>query len=304
MFSSHFLIAVFSIPLMVIIRWISISIPYAKTGFFCDDDEIRHPLKEDTIKGHLMFGIFSILSLITICLTEISLIKHLSKKNKRVYRIPGRLLSPFFENFLYLFACLILGDLATSALTNIGKRTMSRPRPSFLDACKPDLNISCPSGSHIFVEDYICYGKNDPDEYFSFPSGHSSHSVYFGIMMIVYLQKRCKIIPPFRAILQLFFAMLVFFICASRVRDFKHRLSDVAGGAFVGSIVAFFFLTQVINFFNDAKYETTDQERGYSSLDDENLLPQIVITAIDETPPERKGFATPTSEYGSVVVSD
>ena len=89
------------------------------------------------------------------------------------------------ENILYLGACLACGDLATSALTNVGKRTVSRPRPNFLDVCKPDLNLSCPLGSHIFVDSYEFFGKDDPDEYFSFPSGHSSHSVFFGIFMIV-----------------------------------------------------------------------------------------------------------------------
>ena len=90
------------------------------------------------------------------------------------------------ENLVYLIAMLICGYLATSSIVNIGKRTMSRPRPNFISVCQPNLTALCPPGeSHKFVEDYVCYGRFHQDEYFSFPSGHSAQSVFLGIFLIV-----------------------------------------------------------------------------------------------------------------------
>uniref|UniRef100_A0A7E4V6Z2 AcidPPc domain-containing protein n=1 Tax=Panagrellus redivivus TaxID=6233 RepID=A0A7E4V6Z2_PANRE len=296
MFSQHFIIAVMAVPLLVTVRFIALSLPWAKTGFFCDDDEIRHPMKTDTIKGHFMFFLFTIIMLILVPLTEYSLTKHLSRKNRRVTSNPERLLPAAIENIVYLWSVYVCGDLATSAVVNVGKRTMSRLRPNFLAVCQPDLSQLCKAGSHVFVEDYTCRGEYSMDEFFSFPSGHAAHSVFFGVFLIMYLQKRCKFIEPFKSLLQLCIVMFVFFICTSRVRDFKHRLSDVAGGAFVGGALGFFFVIYALKHFRHARYETSDADNGYASIDG-FLPPEIIITTIDHT---RKTNFSPTSEYGSV----
>lgn len=45
-----------------------------------------------------------------------------------------------------------------------------------------------------------------------------------------------------RSIIQLLLVLYTFFICLSRVRDHKHRLSDVCGGVLVGLFTALFFV--------------------------------------------------------------
>jgi len=201
------------------------------------------------------------------------------------------------ENVVYLIAMYSCGDLATSAIVNVGKRTMSRPRPNFISVCQPNLTALCPPGeSHKFVEDYVCYGQFKEDEYFSFPSGHSAHAVFLGIFLIMYIQKRCKLMDPIRGLIQLMIASFVFFVCTSRVRDLKHRLSDVGGGVLVGATMGLFFITHVVNFFKHARYQTIDQEvnKGYHSIEDDRisttidkLLPKVVISG-------------PSSDYGSL----
>uniref|UniRef100_A0AC34QVL5 Phosphatidic acid phosphatase type 2/haloperoxidase domain-containing protein n=1 Tax=Panagrolaimus sp. JU765 TaxID=591449 RepID=A0AC34QVL5_9BILA len=264
MFSRHFVVSICSIPLVLVLRWIACAIPYARTGFFCDDDEIRYPHKEDTIPGHLMFFLFSCFSVPMFLIGEFSLIRHLSRKGKRVYQEADKLAHPSFENFFYVISMMICGDLATSAVVN-------------------------------FIADYECLGQFDEEEYYSFPSGHSAHSVFLGIFLIVYIQKRCKLVDPIRSLLQLCLAGFVFFICTSRVRDSKHRLSDVCGGAVLGAAISLFFITHVANFFRHARYQTTDQgimhHQGYQTVETEDyqsFLPKVVISR-------------PTSDYGSVV---
>ncbi|KAE9549267.1 hypothetical protein FO519_007517 [Halicephalobus sp. NKZ332] len=283
---------------MVVFRWIACSIPFAKTGFFCDDDEIRYPHREDTISSHLMTVIFGIISIILFLSTEYSLVRHLSRKSKRVHRESDKLLHPAIENFFYLISMIICGNLATSAIINIGKRTMSRPRPNFISVCQPNLTALCPPGeSHKFVEDYECHGEFSEEQYFSFPSGHASHAVFLGIFLIMYIQKRCKFPDPVRSLIQLILASFVCFICTSRVRDFKHRLSDVGGGVLVGTAMGLFFITHVANFFRHARYQTTDQgaekgyhciENGQTSTDIDNFLPKVNISRS-------------VSDYGSLV---
>jgi len=145
--------------------------------------------------------------------------------------------------------------LANSVIANLGKRTVSRLRPNFLAVCQPNLTELCPPNTFRYVEDYVCYGEEREDEYYSFPSGHAAQAVNFAVFTIVieliitkqvrtltrkrilfqyYLQKRCKLQEPIRPFLQLLIFLLAFFIALSRVRDRMHRLADVGGGALIG----------------------------------------------------------------------
>lgn len=80
---------------------------------------------------------------------------------------------------------MLSGDLAASAVANLGKRTISRLRPNFLAVCQPNLTALCPPNAQNFVSDYECLGVFNQDEYFSFPSGHSTHSMFFAVFTIV-----------------------------------------------------------------------------------------------------------------------
>ncbi|MFT7815652.1 phospholipid phosphatase 1 isoform X2 [Arapaima gigas] len=124
--------------------------PY-KRGFFCNDDSITFPLKEDTIPYQLLAGTvipFALLVMITgECLSvHFKRIKSKSSFNNSyvacVYKAVG--------TFLF-------GAAMSQSLTDIAKYSIGRLRPHFLDICRPIWSqINCTSGSYI--ENFTCTG--------------------------------------------------------------------------------------------------------------------------------------------------
>jgi len=57
------------------------------------------------------------------------------------------------------------------------------------------------------------------------------------------MQKRCKFPAVIKSFTQFFIALFAYFVCLSRVRDHKHRLTDVVGGAATGIALGAFFVS-------------------------------------------------------------
>ncbi|XP_073676004.1 phospholipid phosphatase 1-like [Garra rufa] len=141
-----------------------------KRGFFCSDDSIRYPFKEDTISYQLLMGIIIPFALLVIIFGE-------------CFSIYLRSRASFSYEYV---ACVykavgsfVFGAALSQSLTDIAKYTIGRLRPHFLTVCKPHWNlIDCKSGSYI--ENFNCTG--DPvftnEGRLSFYSGHSSFSMY------------------------------------------------------------------------------------------------------------------------------
>lgn len=97
-----------------------------------------------------------------------------------------------------------------------------------------------------YVSTYTCT-NTDYRPYFirdaskSFPSGHSSVSVYGSIFMIWYLQKRCPKIGSIIALplCQVVVATWGIFCSLSRIIDNRHHWWDVLAGAFIGVVAAY-----------------------------------------------------------------
>ena len=51
---------------MVVFKLFANIFPFAKTGFFCDDDEIRYPQREDTVGKRMMITLFGIFGVILV----------------------------------------------------------------------------------------------------------------------------------------------------------------------------------------------------------------------------------------------
>ncbi|CAB3410388.1 unnamed protein product [Caenorhabditis bovis] len=166
--------------------------------------------------------------------------------------------------------------LAVTVSLNVFKRTSSRLRPNFIDVCKPaSLDQLCPLGSNAFVEDFVCTGESDAGLHFSFPSGHAAHSIFFATFIISLIHVRSKL--PILAKIYLQFAIFVFtvFVCLSRVRDYRHRYVDVAGGGLLGFTIGMGLVELVIKGLDAPKYIIVDnaslqpiksQAPSYSSI--------------------------------------
>lgn len=89
-----------------------------------------------------------------------------------------------YNNILWF----LFGAACSQLTTDIGKYTIGRLRPHFLDICKPDVNCNDEINKTKYIEDFTCRGdlqKKFTDSRLSFPSGHSSLSFYCMIYLAV-----------------------------------------------------------------------------------------------------------------------
>jgi len=145
-----------------------------------------------------------------------------------------------------------LGAVCTMLITEIGKRSIGRLRPHFIDVCKPDWEkIDCFTkiddhyvANYIFMKPEICTGDAHliREARVSFPSGHSSFTVYSMVFVIVYLEARTRVSRArfIKTTFQLIAFIAAWHTCMSRVSDFKHHHTDVIAGAAIGLSVAIF----------------------------------------------------------------
>lgn len=89
-----------------------------------------------------------------------------------------------YNNILWF----LFGAACSQLTTDIGKYTIGRLRPHFLDIC--DTRIDCNSDTFktIYIENFDCHGEKEEkftDSRLSFPSGHSSLSFYCMVYLAV-----------------------------------------------------------------------------------------------------------------------
>uniref|UniRef100_A0A1I7ZHC8 AcidPPc domain-containing protein n=1 Tax=Steinernema glaseri TaxID=37863 RepID=A0A1I7ZHC8_9BILA len=257
-----------AVPFLYLWCMLAEQIPYSEQGFFCDDDEIRNPNRPSTVPSHKMYLVYAIIAVVLIPIAEFSLVRFLSRKGQRVQMIQQRgfQLHPWLFNVAFFILALLCGDLCASIAANVGKRTISRLRPNFISVCQPDLATLCPVGSpNRYVSEYTCLGEANPDLHYSFPSGHATHSAFFAVFMILYLNKRLRVVDPVRPFLQFAIFLLAFYVTLSRVRDFKHRLADVLGGAVLGGSIGCVMVHLIMKNFRPYRYRLVEAD-GYDEI--------------------------------------
>ncbi|CEF61742.1 Phosphatidic acid phosphatase type 2/haloperoxidase domain-containing protein [Strongyloides ratti] len=222
------------LPIIILLNYLSLLITYSEQGFFCNDDEIYHPFREDTISSKLISRTNKMITVIVVIMGEVFL--YYSKKNERNKNI-------LIRNVVFFLLIFYIGDMALEGTGNMAKRIISRLRPNYISVCQPqDMKKICPEKfySQKYVSNYTCLGSSDPDEHYAFPSGHSSHSSYLAFIITFYLQYRTpNLWGVVKHLIQLLVVALSIFVSLSRVRDFKHRLSDISGGILLGILFGY-----------------------------------------------------------------
>lgn len=207
-----------------------------RRGFYCDDRSIQRPYNGDTVTA-TMVVISGLLPLLLIWLTEAIFY---SPSSIECTKADTRC-SVSWRQAWYWFKKYGRGLLLKLLVVDALKIFAGEHRPHFLDTCRPD--VIC-SGSE-YISTYTCTNTDDRPYFIrdaskSFPSGHSSVSVYGVIFMIWYLQKR---VPKTRSstalpICQFTIGMWAFFCSLSRINDYRHHWWDVLAGSIIGVIAA------------------------------------------------------------------
>ncbi|XP_017558232.1 phospholipid phosphatase 1 [Pygocentrus nattereri] len=213
-----------------------------KRGFFCSDDTIKYPFKEDTISYQLLMGIMIPFVLFVIVFGECLSIYLRSRSS---------FLNDYVACIYKSVGSFVFGAAVSQSLTDIAKYTIGRLRPHFLTVCKPNWGlVDCKSG---YIEKFSCTGDKTlvNEGRLSFYSGHSSFSMYCMLFLALYMQSRMKgqWARLLRPTLQFFLIAASLYVGLSRVSDYKHHWSDVLTGFIQGAIVALFAVFCVSDFF-------------------------------------------------------
>ncbi|KAG8456614.1 hypothetical protein GDO86_002406 [Hymenochirus boettgeri] len=230
-------------------------IPF-KRGFFCSDDSIRYPYKEDTISYGLLGGIMIPFCIIVMILGEALSVLYSDLRSNAFVR------NHYVATIYKAIGTFIFGAATSQSLTDIAKYTIGRLRPHFLDVCKPNWSkINCSLG---YIENFVCEGNaaQSNEARLSFYSGHSSFSMYCMVFLALYLQSRMKgdwarLIRP---TLQFGLIAVSVYVGLSRVSDYKHHWSDVLTGLIQGAIVGILIVLYVSDFFKDKRSSFNQKE--------------------------------------------
>ncbi|XP_037945966.1 putative phosphatidate phosphatase isoform X2 [Teleopsis dalmanni] len=225
-----------------------------KRGFFCDDESLKHPFKESTVRNWMLYFIGLVLPIGAIIIVEVVRSKHNAKTSNgnnisrpyvfMDYEIPDWMVECYKKIGIFGF-----GAAVCQMTTDIAKYSIGRLRPHFFAVCQPMMSdgSTCADTSNAgkYIQDFRCIGEGSSARMLkeirlSFPSGHSSFTFFTMVYLALYLQSRMtwrgsKLLRHF---LQFIFIMIAWYTALSRVSDYKHHWSDVLAGSTIGSLCA------------------------------------------------------------------
>lgn len=211
-------------------------IPPRGAGFYCDDQSIRHVYRGDTISVINLFAVTLFAPILFIFPIE-------TYWKKRKHAEIRSYLTSGWKKAWKIWQALLLGELLVLMLTEFSKSIISEPRPHFWDSCKPNVTKEiCDTG---YIMDFQCTSNFTKSQILdaqkSFPSGHTSVSVFSSVFMVWYFSKAVErsqslLLVPF---LQLIWVCFGFYCSLTRITDRRHHWWDVVAGAVLGFAVAF-----------------------------------------------------------------
>uniref|UniRef100_A0AAG5DDL4 Phosphatidic acid phosphatase type 2/haloperoxidase domain-containing protein n=1 Tax=Anopheles atroparvus TaxID=41427 RepID=A0AAG5DDL4_ANOAO len=219
-----------------------------KRGFFCDDESLMHPFHDSTVTNWMLYIIGLALPIIVILITEVIRARRKTSDAHPLkvwnWDIPFWVVQSYKSIGMFGF-----GAAVSQLLTDVGKYTIGRLRPHFFDVCQPRMKDGTFCNATInqgkYITDFECTSLKSSTRMLkemrlSFPSGHSSFSMYTLVFCAIFLQARMnwrgsKLLKHF---LQFLLILLAWYTCLSRISDYKHHWSDVLSGAVLGATVA------------------------------------------------------------------
>ncbi|XP_050682690.1 putative phosphatidate phosphatase [Leptidea sinapis] len=227
-----FLILLISVIIITSNLWV----PYER-GFFCGDQSLMFPYREDTVTVTMLRGFGLGLPVLAFLICEWV---YLRKEGSKICLINVSV-PVWLVGFYCVLTSFAFGACFIEITTNIAKNVIGRLRPHFFDICQPSIDCSLLEwqNRYILPQEYVCQGTRldrFKDMHMSFISGHSSWSTFTMVYLALYLEKRMSWSGTrvVRHTLQFIAVMLSWFTMLSRVSDFKHHWSDVLAGHLMG----------------------------------------------------------------------
>lgn len=238
-----------------------------KRGFFCDDESLMHPFHDSTVTNWMLYIIGILLPVIVIIITELCRARVKKSTDTHPLKVWNTDI-PFWVVQSYKSVGMFgFGAAVSQLLTDVGKYTIGRLRPHFFDVCRPQMpgGTTCADAINQgrYVTDFTCTSEKSSarmlkEMRLSFPSGHSSFSMYTLVFCAIFLQARMnwrgsKLLKHF---FQFLLILLAWYTCLSRISDYKHHWSDVLAGGVLGATVAIVVSNCCTDLFSMARKRT------------------------------------------------
>lgn len=294
----------FFVLLLFMIYFELVAKPFQHSGFYCSDFSVTMKYKSSTIDTSFLILLSTLAPFVLILLSEIAIRTQFNLSNRiqlssfhfTLQSINVRLLNnklikikEFLANIYINYGYYLTGLVLTTIVVLIGKKTVGRLRPNFLDVCKPDHNPY--SKCNTFEEVYLVPGVNfrctseDESEVqeskLSFPSGHAATAFYTVVFLIFFLNKLFNrfMFGIFLLILQIGLFSFAFFVSLTRISDHKHHPTDVIAGATIGSLIGFATFYHLNEFYKrNAKMNMNNKSTSYSQMNSNQFAEPLLIS--------------------------
>ena len=258
--------------------------PVRELGFFCDDESIRYPYHDSTVKSYELYLILVPTVLFIIILTLVEHFSYIYARKRLQTLAPTRHIQvklnciirsyelPFWLwKFSFVLYALVVGHLVSMVVVYSLKLSVGELRPHFIDVCNPNFSITpCRNmgGSPLYVTNYTCTGEPAlvREARLSFPSGHSSFITYNMAFLIFYLETKQYLPTGLRTFFSIFFGLIACIISITRLDDFKHHSHDVLAGMAIGVLTAIFTYFYLMRFNVENKQEGKDRSKAYTKV--------------------------------------
>ncbi|BES89681.1 unnamed protein product [Nesidiocoris tenuis] len=244
------------LPILCMILMMNQYLSPFRRGFYCEDNTIRYPIKKETVSLASLYLLSLGFPLIFLGMGEILFaseedyegdIHHVVFK----WRVHKGLVRTYDMMVSFMF-----GFMVCVLVVIMSQRLLGVMRPNFIQTCRPDIDCLNPAMGHDYHENYTCKSSKEDEEYarLSFPSKHATFCFYTMVYLSVYLQNkvRWEYFSVFNNCMQVAFMIAAWLVSMTQLTDYYHHVGDIIAGIAIGSLVAWFNVCAVYNFFKSS----------------------------------------------------
>ncbi|TMW52847.1 hypothetical protein DOY81_002078 [Sarcophaga bullata] len=257
-------------------------------GFFCGDETLMYPYKQDTLlqRLHITLLVIALPAAVILCIEMLRVAfpanktpttsKSLVPKTPQRYTFVGVTIPTFVSECYNIMGIYLFGLALVLIITTLTKGYTGRLTPYFFEVCQPLLpsnETACSDSQHFgrYIESYTCSSFTSTPHLLnlmrqSFPSAHASTTGYAMLFMAIYLQARLQTgwLILWRTLLQVITLMISVLVSLERLAANRHHWSDIVAGLIIGYIMAWFITHLVAQFFQKVpvKVRRIKEENG------------------------------------------
>ncbi|OCT90454.1 phospholipid phosphatase-related protein type 5 isoform X2 [Xenopus laevis] len=246
--------------------------PVHNQGFFCYDSTLSKPYPgpESTSRAppRLLYPLIAILPILTILVGEVTsvLIDPRWKNRERVIACGDCcFFNPLLRRIVRILGLFSFGLFCTVIFAGAVQTVTGNQTPHFLSVCRPNYTaLGCVSHIQYVSTPQACTGDPDliAEARKAFPSKPAALGAYSAVYTTMYVTlvlriKGSRLVKP-----SLCFAILSpsWLLSLLRVAEYRNHWRDVLAGTIVGSAIAVFLVTCVLNNFGSSSSKPEEAE--------------------------------------------